>query len=96
MKNMEVEKLTEKDIEELSVKWRRDFHEHPERSYHEEQTAQRIANILREIGLEPTMAKKSHGVVATIDGGKRGPMIALRADIDALQVEEQVEVPWKS
>ena len=93
---MQPEKLTEKEIEELSVKWRRDFHQHPEISYHEEETAQRIAAILREMGLEPTMAKKSHGVVATIEGGKRGPMIALRADIDALQVEELVDVPWKS
>jgi amidohydrolase len=90
------EKMTEKEIEEIAVKWRRDFHEHPETSYHEEKTAQRVADILREMGLEPTMAKKSHGVMATIEGGKRGPMIALRADMDALQVEEQVDVPWKS
>lgn len=90
------EKMTEQEIEDIAVKWRRDFHEHPEISYHEEETAQRIAKALKEIGLEPTMAKNSHGVVATIEGGKRGPMIALRADIDALQVQEQVEVPWKS
>lgn len=93
---MQPEKMTEKEIEEIAVKWRRDFHEHPETSYHEEETAQKVANILREMGLEPCMAKKSHGVVATIKGGKRGPMIALRADMDALQVQEQVDVPWKS
>ncbi len=93
---MDVKTMQEQDIETKAVEWRRAFHEDPEISYHEERTQQRIAQILRDIGLEPTLGTKHHGVMATIVGDAQGPVVALRADMDALQVKELTGLPFKS
>ena len=77
------------------VAWRRDFHAHPELSNREERTSAKVAEHLRALGLQPkTMAR--HGVVAIIEGGKPGPKIALRADMDGLPVTEQTGLPFAS
>ncbi|WP_367347191.1 M20 family metallopeptidase [Stenotrophomonas bentonitica] len=78
------------------VEWRRDFHQHPELSNREERTAARVAEQLRAMGLKPKTGIAHHGVVAIIKGGKPGPRIALRADMDALPVTEQTGLPFAS
>ena len=78
------------------IAWRRDFHQHPELSNREERTAAKVAEQLRKLGLKPRTGIAHHGVVAIIEGGKPGPKIALRADMDALPVTEQVDLPFAS
>ncbi len=78
------------------VEWRRDFHQHPELSNREERTAAKVAEQLRAMGLKPKTGIAHHGVVAIIKGGKPGPRIALRADMDALPVTEQTGLPFAS
>ena len=78
------------------VQWRRDFHQHPELSNREERTAATVAAQLRKLGLTPRTGIAHHGVVAIIKGGKPGPKIALRADMDALPVTEQTGLPFAS
>ncbi|MEG2805744.1 M20 family metallopeptidase [Stenotrophomonas sp.] len=78
------------------VDWRRDFHQHPELSNREERTAAKVAEQLRAMGLKPKTGIAHHGVVAIIKGGKPGPRIALRADMDALPVTEQTGLPFAS
>jgi len=77
------------------VAWRRDFHAHPELSNREERTSAKVAEHLRALGLQPKIMAR-HGVVAIITGGKPGPKIALRADMDALPVTEQTGLPFAS
>jgi len=78
------------------VDWRRDFHQHPELSNREERTSAKVAEQLRAMGLKPKTGIAHHGVVAIIKGGKPGPRIALRADMDALPVTEQTGLPFAS
>lgn len=78
------------------VEWRRWFHQNPELGNREFNTAARIAEILTEMGLEPKTGIAHTGVVAIIEGGKPGPLLALRADIDALPVKEQTGLPFAS
>jgi len=83
-------------LENDVIALRRHFHQHPELSNREYETAKRIAQELRAIGLEPETGIALTGVVAVLEGGKPGPLVALRADIDALPVEEQVDLPFAS
>jgi len=85
-----------KAVQQNVVAWRRDFHQHPELSNREERTAAKVAEHLRALGLKPKMGIAHHGVVAIIQGGKPGPRVALRADMDALPVTEQVDLPFAS
>ncbi|MDQ3289462.1 MAG: amidohydrolase [Pseudomonadota bacterium] len=78
------------------VAMRRDFHQHPELSNREQRTAAKVAEHLRALGLEPKTGIAHHGVVAVIEGGRPGPKIALRADMDALPVTEQTGLPFAS
>ena len=78
------------------VEWRRWFHQHPELSNREFKTAERIASILEEMGLEPRTGIAHTGIVARIDGGLPGPLVALRADIDGLPVTEETGLPFAS
>lgn len=77
------------------IEWRRHFHQHPELSGREVETAKFVAARLREMGLEPR-AIAGTGVTAVIAGKLPGATIALRADMDALPVAEQVDLPFKS
>jgi amidohydrolase len=78
------------------VEWRRWFHQNPELGNREFKTAEHIAAILTEMGLQPQPGIAYTGVVAVIEGGKPGPMVALRSDIDALPVTEQTGLPFAS
>lgn len=78
------------------VTWRRDIHEHPELSGSEERTAKLVADHLRALGIAVRTGAGGHGVVGVLTGGKPGPVVALRADMDALPVEELVDLPFKS
>jgi amidohydrolase len=78
------------------VQWRRWFHQNPELSNREFNTSARIAEILAEIGLEPRTGIAGTGIVAIIEGGKPGPMVALRSDMDGLPVTEQTGLPFAS
>jgi amidohydrolase len=75
---------------------RRDFHQHPELSHHEERTARVVAEYLRELGLEVRPGIAGHGVVADLQGARPGRAVAWRADMDALPIVEKVQVPWRS
>ncbi|MCP9291375.1 MULTISPECIES: amidohydrolase [Gracilimonas] len=84
------------EIEQQVIDWRRHFHENPELSNREFETAAYIAEYLNELGLEVETEIAHTGVVALLEGGKPGPVIALRADMDALPVTERTDVPFKS
>ncbi|KAF1693599.1 amidohydrolase [Pseudoxanthomonas koreensis] len=83
-------------LQQQVVDWRRDFHQHPELSNREVRTSKIVAEELRRMGLEPKTGIAHHGVVAIIKGGKPGPRIALRADMDALPVAERTGLPFAS
>ena len=78
------------------ITWRRDFHEHPELGNHEVRTAKIVADYLRSLGLEVREGVAKTGVVGVLRGGKPGGVVALRADMDALPVTEQVDLPFAS
>jgi amidohydrolase len=78
------------------VEIRHDIHEHPELSNREFRTADIVAAYLRELGLEVETGVAHTGVVAILHGNRRGPAIAVRADMDALPVTEQTGLPWAS
>jgi len=77
------------------VSWRRYFHENPELSNREFNTYKKIEATLKEFGIETRIIAKT-GVVGVLKGGKPGPVIALRADIDALPVEERNDLAFRS
>jgi amidohydrolase len=83
-------------IQQKVIDWRRDFHEHPELGNHEVRTADIIAKHLRSLGIEVKTGVATTGVVGLLKGGKPGPVVALRADMDALPVTERVDVPFAS
>ena len=78
------------------VAWRRDIHQHPELSFQETRTAALVEKHLRSLGLEVRAAVGKTGVVGVLKGGRPGPVVALRADMDALPVTELVDLPFKS
>ncbi|MCL4500600.1 MAG: M20 family metallopeptidase [Deltaproteobacteria bacterium] len=78
------------------VALRRDFHQHPELSHQEERTARVVADYLRELGLKVRTGVAGHGVVADLAGARPGRCVAYRADMDALPLQEKVQVPWRS
>lgn len=78
------------------VEWRRDIHEHPELSGEEVRTAALVADHLRALGLEVRTGVGGHGVTGLLRGALPGPVVALRADMDALPVEEMVDLPFRS
>ena len=78
------------------VEWRRWFHQNPELSNREFNTAARITEILTGMGLEPRTGIAGTGIVAIIEGGKPGPLVALRTDMDGLPVTEQTGLPFAS
>jgi len=86
----------EKTVDADVLAWRRDFHEHPELSNREFRTGKVVAEQLTAMGLEVKTGIAHTGVIAVLHGGKPGPRIALRADMDALPVTEQVDLPFAS
>jgi amidohydrolase len=91
----EIDKRTEAVVTK-AVAWRRDLHQNPELGNREERTARVIADHLRGLGLEVKTGVAKTGVVALLKGGRPGPVVALRADMDALPVTEEVDLPFAS
>src|SRR5690554_1107443 len=83
-------------IEQKVIEWRRDFHQHPELGNEEVRTAGIVAKHLKALGMEVEEGVAVTGVVGVLKGGKPGPTVALRADMDGLPVTERVDVPFKS
>jgi amidohydrolase len=84
-------------LEPKVVQWRRDFHQNPELGNREKRTAKIVADHLRALGFDEVREQVAHtGVVGTLKGGKPGPVVGLRADMDALPVTEEVDVPFRS
>jgi amidohydrolase len=78
------------------VAWRRDLHQHPELSFEEQRTSAVVAAHLRALGMEVQAPVGKTGVVGILRGGKPGPVVALRADMDGLPVTELVDLPFRS
>src|SRR6185369_12057149 len=76
------------------VAWRRDIHQHPELGNSETRTAKLVADQLRALGMQVRERVGKTGVVGVLKGGKPGPVVALRADMDALPVTEEVDLPF--
>lgn len=85
-----------KEIEPRMIEWRRNFHQNPELSNRELKTAAKVAEHLKALGIEVQTGVAYTGVVGILKGGKPGPVIALRADMDALPVTERNNLPFAS
>jgi amidohydrolase len=85
-----------KELEAKVVAWRRDIHQHPELGNRETRTAKLVVDHLRSLGLEVRTPVAHTGVVGVLRGGRPGPAVALRADMDALPVTEEVDLLFKS
>ena len=83
-------------VEPELIQWRRHLHQNPELSNREVETAKYVAERLRSFGLEPQTGIAKTGVVAVLQGGRPGPVVALRADMDGLPVREETNVPFAS
>ncbi|TSD64845.1 amidohydrolase [Inquilinus sp. KBS0705] len=83
-------------LKDKVIAWRRDFHEHPELGNHEVRTSGIIAKHLQALGLQVQTGVATTGVVGILKGGKPGPVVALRADMDGLPVVERVKLPFAS
>lgn len=78
------------------VAWRRDLHAHPELSFHEVRTSALVADVLSQLGFEVRTGVARTGVVALLHGGRPGPTVMLRADMDALPIQELSSAPYAS
>ena len=87
----QVKKVTDKVRD-----WRRDIHQHPELGNRETRTAKLVADHLRSLGIKVQTRVAHTGVVGLLKGKKKGPVVALRADMDALPVTERVDLPFAS
>ena len=83
-------------VTEKVVTWRRDIHQHPELGNREFRTAALVADHLRSLGMEVETEVAHTGVVGVLQGGLPGPVVALRADMDALPVTELADLPFAS
>ncbi|MGH6958851.1 MAG: amidohydrolase, partial [Dongiaceae bacterium] len=83
-------------VEPTVIKHRRHFHEHPELGNREFETARYVAAQLKQLGIEVQSGVARTGVVGVLRGGKPGPVVALRADMDALPVTEETDLPFRS
>ena len=85
-----------KEMESKVIEWRRHFHQHPELSNREVKTAAMVADHLKKLGIEVQTGIAKTGVIGLLKSGKPGPVIALRADMDALPVTERNSLPFAS
>lgn len=84
------------ELEDDVISWRRHIHQNPELSNREFKTAEMIEAHLKSLGMEVQTGVAHTGVVGLLKGGKDGPVVALRADMDALPVTERVDIPYAS
>lgn len=80
---------------ENALAWRHHLHQHPELGYQEQQTSDLVAEVLTQAGLQVFRGLAGTGVIGTLENGP-GPVIGLRADMDALPITEKGDAPWKS
>ena len=78
------------------IEFRRDLHAHPELGYHEHRTTRRVALRLAAAGLRPVILPKGTGMLVDIGTATDGPLVALRADLDALPISDEKQVPYRS
>ena len=93
--DQKIEDLINENLYE-TIELRHWFHQNAELSNREFKTAARIADELKKIGYEPMTGIAKTGVVAILNPGKPGPVVGLRADIDALPIKERADIPWAS
>src|SRR5689334_5007896 len=91
----QVDALADK-LESKVIAWRRDIHANPELGNREFRTAKLVADHLKSLGMEVKTGVAHTGVVGLLKGGKPGPVVALRADMDALPVTERNDLPFAS
>lgn len=84
------------DLQIHMVEWRRHLHRNPEVSFHEEKTSSFVADMLESFGVEVKRHVGGHGVIGTIRGDKPGPVVMLRADMDALPIQDEKDVEYAS
>ncbi|MCY7381050.1 MAG: M20 family metallopeptidase [Microcoleus sp. CAN_BIN18] len=89
-------RLEIRNLQPQLVEWRRRLHQKPELSFKENLTAEFVSQKLQAWGIEPQIGIAKTGIVATIDSGKPGPVLAIRADMDALPIQEENEVDYRS
>lgn len=89
-------KATAKLLIPSIVNIRRDLHQHPELSFKEKRTSEIIKSFLAQHGIQFTEGWAGYGIVATIRGNTDGPLVMLRADMDALPIHEENDVPYRS
>ena len=85
-----------KEIEPKLIEWRRQFHQFPELSNREFKTGAKIAEFLKSLGMDVHYPVAKTGVLGVLRGAKPGPVIALRADMDALPITERNSLPFAS
>ncbi|MCF7973305.1 MAG: amidohydrolase [Phycisphaerae bacterium] len=93
--HQDLDRLTQ-EVESRVIEWRRDFHQHPELSNREFRTAKIVAEHLKKLGMEVQTGIAHTGVVGILRGKPDGPVVALRADMDALPVTEDTNLPFAS
>ncbi len=89
-------RIESEGLREQMIRWRRDLHQHPEIAFEEVRTAGFVVTVLNELGLEVQSGIGKTGVVGILEGQADGPTVLVRADMDALPVHEENEVPYVS
>lgn len=89
-------RLTIRNLQPQLVQWRRYLHQHPEIGFQEHLTTEFVSRKLQEWGIKHQTGIAKTGIVATIEGTQPGPVIAIRADLDALPIQEQNQVEYRS
>ena len=84
------------DLKDQLIQWRRDFHMHPELGLNEFRTSKKVLEELTRLDIKVTSGIGGTGVTGLIKGGQKGKTIALRADMDALPITEENDVPYRS
>jgi len=84
------------DLQVHMVEWRRHLHRNPEVSFHEEKTSSFVADMLESFGVEVRRHVGGHGVIGTIRGDNPGPVVMLRADMDALPIQDEKNIEYAS
>lgn len=92
---MKTEHTYEEWLDQM-IGWRRYLHQHPELSFQESQTSKFVAEQLHHFGLEVITKVGGHGVIGILRTGRPGPVVMLRADMDALPIQDEKNVPYKS
>ncbi|CAD0231995.1 putative amidohydrolase YhaA [Planktothrix agardhii] len=89
-------RLDIRNLQPQLIEWRRHLHQYPELGFKETLTAEFVAEKLKKWGIEHETGIAKTGIVAIIDSGKPGPVLAIRADLDALPIQEENDVSYKS